>query len=81
MEAVINQLEKALKAKDDKELRLRVEVLLDFLKSGTFQNIPTPPLDVFPKIPPATVKAQPAFKMTKDAKGDEQITYTRPEGL
>lgn len=29
---VIKQLEKALECKDDKELRLRVEVLLDILK-------------------------------------------------
>lgn len=30
--AIINQLEKALKCKDDKELRIRIEVLLDMLK-------------------------------------------------
>ena len=40
---VIKQLEKALECKDDKELRLRVEVLLDILKEQPERPIiPTP---------------------------------------
>ena len=33
-QVIISQLEKALKCKDDKELRLRVEVLVDMLKEA-----------------------------------------------
>lgn len=33
-DAIIKQLEKALNKKDDKELRLRVEVLVDILKES-----------------------------------------------
>jgi hypothetical protein len=54
-QVIINQLEKALKCKDDKELRLRVEVLLDMLKEETprptyipvSQPIPNPTVTVY----------------------------------
>lgn len=39
-DAIIRQLEKALNKKDDKELRLRVEVLVDMLKEP--RPVPTP---------------------------------------
>ena len=46
--AIINQLEKALKCKDDKELRIRIEVLLDMLKE---QTPSIPQLPVAPQLP------------------------------
>ena len=47
-QAIINQLEKALKCKDDKELRIRIEVLLDMLKE---QAPPVPQSPVAPQLP------------------------------
>lgn len=39
---IINQLEKALKSKDEKELRMRIEVLVDFLKDEQPKYPPQP---------------------------------------
>lgn len=47
-DAIIKQLEKALSKKDDKELRLRVEVLVDMLKESR------PALPVVTPTQPAT---------------------------
>lgn len=49
---IIKQLEKALECKDDKELRLRVEVLLDMIKEQqpvwtTYPSQPAQPLPTY----------------------------------
>lgn len=46
---IISQLEKALECDDDKELRLRVEVLLDVIKDQR-PSFPTP--QTFPQVSP-----------------------------
>lgn len=71
-DAIIKQLEKALNKKDDKELRLRVEVLVDILKeSKDMVRTPVPlpsqspmaPLPTYyttdpPKVPQPTVTSK-----------------------
>lgn len=54
--SIIKQLEKALE-KEDKELRLRVEVLVDMMKEYTFtpQIIPPTPVPEWPRVPQPTV--------------------------
>lgn len=87
---IITQLEKALKSKDDKELRLRVEVLLDMLKDQQR------PITVTPTVAPATqptyyeappkptVSGQAAPQVNGagaiSSARSEQINYTRPKG-
>lgn len=91
-DAIIKQLEKALNKKDDKELRLRVEVLVDMLKESS----PTPP--VFVPAPATPLKPyydntptlKPPYEVTSSSNkingagpivsGGEQITYKRPKG-
>ena len=72
-DAIIKQLEKALNKKDDKELRLRVEVLVDILKES---NVP-----VFRPQPTVTAK-QPKINGPGaiTSANSEQITYKRPKG-
>lgn len=82
-DAIIKQLEKALSKKDDKELRLRVEVLVDMLKE-TRPSIPVQPVHYEEPLP------QTPYKVTQQSNkingagpivgGGEQITYQRPEG-
>lgn len=92
-DAIIKQLEKALSKKDDKELRLRVEVLVDMLKEAR----PTPPVLV-PTQPATplqpyydnTPTLKPPYEVTSSSNkingagpivgGGEQITYKRPKG-
>ena len=45
IQAIISQLEKALKTKDDKELRLRVEILLEFLRDTAPPVQPVQPIE------------------------------------
>ena len=84
---IVKQLEKALECKDDKELRLRVEVLLDMIKDQQpsipqyptiSQNIPQP----LPTTP--TVSGQSSPKVNGagaiSSINSEQITYKRPKG-
>ena len=54
--SIIKQLEKALE-KEDKELRLRVEVLVDMMKEYTYvpQIIPPTPTPEWPRVPQPTV--------------------------
>lgn len=53
--SIIKQLEKALE-KEDKELRLRVEVLVDMMKEYTFTPpIIQPSVQPFPQVPQPTV--------------------------
>lgn len=93
-DAIIKQLEKALNKKDDKELRLRVEVLVDILKESkrpvpTPMSVPTQP--VLPRYEePSQPSLQPPYKVTSQSNkingagpivgGGEQITYQRPKG-
>lgn len=83
---VIAQLEKALKCKDDKELRLRVEVLVDILKD---QQRPVITPTVTPAPQPTYYDANKITVETKQPKingagaivsNGEQINYTRPKG-
>lgn len=82
-DAIIKQLEKALSKKDDKELRLRVEVLVDMLKE-TRPSIPVQPVRYEEPL------SQTPYKVTSQSNkingagpivgGGEQITYQRPKG-
>lgn len=90
-DAVIKQLEKALSKKDDKELRLRVEVLVDMLKEARLFSTPMP-VPSQPATPPtyydSTPTIKPPYKITSQSNkingagpivgGGEQITYRRP---
>lgn len=90
---IIKQLEKALGCKDDKELRLRVEILVDVLKENGGQfaapSVPLPTYYETGNIPKPTVVAeQPKVtgKKSNQVRGagsitsfdTEQINYTRP---
>ena len=90
-DAIIKQLEKALNKKDDKELRLRVEVLVDILKESNvpvFRPQPTVPQPTYfdtnsPKVAQPTVTAkQPKINGPGaiTSANSEQITYKRPKG-
>lgn len=92
---IVTQLEKALECKDDKELRLRVEVLLDIIKESRPAQTPTFP-QTFPQgFPQEPAKITSTYFENKPtltnnppkingagailSKG-EQINYTRPKG-
>lgn len=90
---VIKQLEKALDCKDDKELRLRVEVLVDMLKDNEPQRPvyipqPQPTQPTYfetdsPKIAQPTVSTkQPRINGAGaiTSTNSEQINYKRPKG-
>lgn len=93
-DAIIKQLEKALKEKDDKTLRLRVEVLVDILKESkplmpTPMSVPNTPLTPLPTyydstpVPKPTVTAkQPRINGPGaiTSANSEQINYKRPKG-
>lgn len=93
-DAIIKQLEKALNKKDDKELRLRVEVLVDMLKETRSAPMPvlTPTQPATPLQPyyESTPTPKPPYKVTSQSNkingagpivgGGEQITYQRPKG-
>lgn len=93
-DAIIKQLEKALNKKDDKELRLRVEVLVDMLKETRSAPMPvlTPNQPATPLQPyyDSTPTLKPPYKVTSQSNkingagpivgGGEQITYQRPKG-
>ena len=85
-DAIIKQLEKALSKKDDKELRLRVEVLVDMLKE-TRPSIPVQPVryeEPLPQLPQTPYKVTSQSNKINGAGpimgGGEQITYQRPKG-
>lgn len=91
-EMIIKQLEKALDCEDDKELRLRVEVLLDILKET--HPAPTPMSVPLPTYYENTPTLQPPYQVTSSAKkkkgpqgagaimssNGEQLNYLRPAG-
>lgn len=93
-DAIIKQLKKALACKDDKELRLRVEVIVDLLEETNVVRTPMPapqtpaPMSVtqLPTIPNGnyTVSGQKGNKVKGagaiSSVNSEQINYTRPKG-
>ena len=94
IQTIIKQLRKALECKDDKELRLRIEVVTDMLEETSKPLVlppqpaqPTQPLQ--PTQPRYEQPAQPGTYRSPRAKGPsgpgaivggEQITYRRPAG-
>lgn len=91
IQTVIKQLRKALECKDDKELRLRVEVVTDMLEE-TSKPLALPPQPVQPTqptlpryeqpTPPGTYRSPRAKGPSGPGAivGGEQITYRRPAG-
>lgn len=86
-EAIIKMLEKALSKKDDKELRLRVEVLVEMLKetkptTPTFPVIPQPTVQqpIQPRYEEPTKVSSPKVVGSGPIVGGEQLTYKRPKG-
>lgn len=89
-DTIVKQLEKALNKKDDNELRLRVEVLVDILKESKAQPLvqPQPAQPILPRYEEPSL--QPPYKVTSQSNringagpivgGGEQINYTRPKG-
>lgn len=92
---IIAQLEKALEAKDEKEMRIRIEVLLDFLKDQPVvvpNPLPSRPIGPYYEVDkarplPVTVKQPDPNKIMGGAVdnggvivGGEELTLTRPEG-
>lgn len=86
-DAIIKQLKKALACKDDKELRLRVEVIVDMMEESVVVRTPmSAPQPTFQPIPQPTVSI--SGQKGNKVKGagaispinSEQINYTRPEG-
>lgn len=73
---VIKQLKKALECKDDKELRLRVEVLLDMLEEqqSPFSPGPTMLLNQTKKKKQPQVQGPGAIM----SPNGEQLNYLRP---
>lgn len=89
---IISQLEKALECDDDKELRLRVEVLLDVIKDQR-PSFPTP--QTFPQVSPQGQANNSTYFENKPTLTNnppkingsgaivstgEQINYKRPAG-
>lgn len=82
---IIRQLEKALECKDDKELRLRVEVLLDMIKEQQPQPmyIPQQPSQpVQQPVQPVSGSSSPRVNGAGaiSSMNSEQIQYKRPRG-
>lgn len=86
---IVSQLEKALASEDDKELRLRIEVLLDIVKEQqrpitvTPTVAPTPQPTYYEAPPKPTVNGQASPKVNGAGaivSNGEQINYTRPKG-
>ena len=90
---IIKQLEKALESKDDSELRLRVEVLLDMIKDQQ-PVIPQPMPQPIPQpiqttyddklLTPPTVSGSSSPRVNGAGSissiNSEQIQYKRPKG-
>ena len=78
---IITQLEKALKSKEDKELRLRVEVLLDMLKDQQPKPVAQSSQYAPSALPQQTTQTQPQVNGAGAiVSNGEQINYTRPKG-
>lgn len=83
---IIRQLEKALECKDDKELRLRVEVLLDMIKEQQPQPMYIPQQPAQPVQQPVQQPVSGSSSPRVNGAGaissmnSEQIQYKRPKG-
>lgn len=82
---IIRQLEKALECKDDKELRLRVEVLLDMIKEQQPQPMYIPQQPAQPVQQPTQPVSGSSSPRVNGAgaissMNSEQIQYKRPKG-
>lgn len=82
---IIRQLEKALECKDDKELRLRVEVLLDMIKEQQPQPMYIPQQPAQPvqqPVQPVSGSSSPRVNGAGaiSSMNSEQIQYKRPKG-
>lgn len=86
---IIKQLEKALDCKDDKELRLRVEVLLDMIKDSEPRPVVPQPIPQPNPIQQITTQYETSGSgKTPRINGagaissvnSEQINYKRPKG-
>lgn len=85
---IISQLEKALECDDDKELRLRVEVLLDVIKDQrpsfpapqTFPQEPVTNSTYFENKPTLTNNSPKINGPGAIVSTGEQINYRRPAG-
>lgn len=89
-DTIIKQLEKALECKETKELRLRVEVLLDMLKAIPEQTrpavIPTQPVQPLPTYYESSDQnpLKPPYKVTSKTQkinGAGAITSTNSEQI
>lgn len=81
--SIIKQLEKALE-KEDKELRLRIEVLVDMLKEYTFTPVTPlqPYYETLQEIPRPTVTMEDVSQSVIEAKKNppREIKDTAPKG-
>lgn len=85
---VLSQLKKALECKDDKELRLRVSVIVDFMEEeGSAQPFPQTspqpqPLPTYYENKPQKVTADTSnyINGAPASMGRDQINYSRPAG-
>lgn len=84
VKTVIKQLRKALDAKDDKELRLRVEVLADMLEETQPAPLTLPIQPRYEDPVQPNVYRSPARSKGPSGPGailgGEQLTYRRPAG-
>lgn len=81
-QTIIKQLEKALSCKEDKEMRLRVEVLVDILKNTQPAQLgPAPAQAAQPTAlqgaNAAPIDTTPRYTMSRNG---EQLNYSRPAG-
>lgn len=88
-QTIIKQLEKALESKDDKELRLRVEVLLDMVKDQQPPQIIPQPIsqpniqttyDEIPKVIVGSKSNKVNGAGSISSVNSEQVNYERPPG-
>lgn len=83
LQAIINQLEKALESDKADELRMRVEVLLEFLKdipAPTPAPTPAPAPNLSPIPRPTSATPVPTDNKAQVNKVTNLVNYTRPKG-
>lgn len=79
LQAIINQLEKALESDKADELRMRVEVLLEFLKDIPAPT-PAPAPNLSPVPRPTSAAPIPTDNKAQVNKVTNLVNYTRPKG-